>query len=263
MTIKASALLAAVTIWAAMIPAVALQGDAWWSLVFAALATVAVASSFWRRIGISRVLGVAGAWAGTSLAIIESADAAWVAIFAFLTTGVVLYSAMRRTAVLHGVAIAAAWLAVGACLTVNEGQGAWMVVFAFLTAGAVANSRSDARAGAGILWWVLAAGVIVAGGEGWTWVSVIAFLLTASSIGFGDFRFPTGIEWDLFGRGGGESDDGEPEWRSARRERREQRRGRRYAWREFDTDAPETAPPGSGPQRIVIVERDDEAPEVR
>lgn len=268
MTIKASALLAALVIWATIVPAVVVQPDAWWALVFAVLATGAVASSFWRRLGIARVLGIGGAWAGAAIAIIETPDATWSAIFAFLSTVTILYSAMRREAILHGLAIATAWLAFGAIVVAHEGEAVWPCVMAFLTTGAIANSRGNARALAGILWWAIAAGVIVAAGGDFAWLTAVAFVLTVASVGIGDFKFPTGIEWDLFGRGGGDDESGErfdPFDRGSRAERRAERHARRHrGWREYDTGepAPEPPPP-SGPRRIIIVERDDEAPDVR
>ena len=39
---------------------------------------------------------------------------------------------------------------------------------------------------------------------GWYWLGVIAFVLTVSSLGFGGFRFPRALEWDLFDRDDGD-----------------------------------------------------------
>ncbi|MCC6386685.1 MAG: hypothetical protein IT302_04810 [Dehalococcoidia bacterium] len=261
MTIKASALLAVIVIWAAIVPAVALQNDAWWALLFAFFATGAVASSFWRRLGMARVIGIAGAWAGAAIAIVESADVTWVSVLAFVATLTILYSAMRRDAILHGAAIAAVWLILGGIITVSEGGGAWTTVFAFLTTATLANSRGNARPLSAILWWGIAGGVIAVADGDFAWLAVIAFVLTASSVGFGDFNFPTGIEWDLFGRGS-TGDEDEPFVRTSRAERR----ARRHAgWREFDTNDPESATgtPPDAPRRVVIVERDDDPGEVR
>lgn len=266
MTIKASALLAVVVIWAAIIPAVAAEHDAWWALIFAFLATGAVASSFWRRLGMSRVAGIAGAWAGVAIAIVESPDATWASILAFVSTLTILYSALRREAILHGAAIAAAWLVFGGIVTVSEGDATWTCVFAFLTTATIANSRGNARPLSAILWWGIAGGVIAVADGDFAWLTVIAFLLTATSVGFGDFNFPTGIEWDLFGRGS-TGDEDEPFVRTSRAERRAERRARRHGgWREFDTNDPDSdagTPSPDAPRRVVIVERDDDPGEVR
>lgn len=157
MTIKATAALSILAIWAAMIPAIVVHPHAWWSLIFAFLATCAIGVSAWRRLGLSRLIAIAGTWAGTAVAIAADSANAWVAIFAFLTTAVVVYSIMRRDAVASGLGIAAAWLVVGGVLFANDDPGgAWINVFAFLTAAAIANNRLSNRGLGSILWWCLA-----------------------------------------------------------------------------------------------------------
>ena len=121
MTIKASALLSIVAIWATMIPAVIAEPGEWWSLIFAGLATMAIGISSWRRLGLSRVIAIAGIWAGTALATVESDG--WIAIFAFLATATAVHSIMQRTAILNGVAIATAWLVVGIVVNGADGDG--------------------------------------------------------------------------------------------------------------------------------------------
>jgi hypothetical protein len=204
MTIKASALLSIIAIWAAMIPAVAVEHASWWALIFAALATGAVGTGAFRSLGMSRLLAIAGAWAGSALAAGSTPDGAWTAIFAFLTTGAVVYSVMRKDAVLNGLGIAVAWLVVGlAVMTSHAHEGAWTCVFAFLTAGAVANHRTQRRGVAAAGWWAIA-GVIMIAAQDYYWLSVFAFLLSTVSLGFGNFSFPRRLEWDLFER----DDDG-------------------------------------------------------
>ncbi|MBI2767060.1 MAG: hypothetical protein HYX53_14270 [Chloroflexi bacterium] len=201
MSIKASSVLAVIAIWAAMIPAVIAQPDAWWTLVFAMLATFAVGVSFWRRLGLPRVIAVAGTWTGAAMVTGYDAGAGWITIFAFLTTAALVYSSMRRDGWAHGLAIAAAWLAVGTVIVVNDDPGAaWIGIFAFLTAGSVANSRRNARAFAAILWWGIAAGVMLAG-DGWYWLAPVAFILSAMTVGMTDFHWARRFEWDLFDSG--------------------------------------------------------------
>ncbi|MCC7365434.1 MAG: hypothetical protein IT303_13795 [Dehalococcoidia bacterium] len=205
MSIKATSALSILAIWAAMIPAVIVEPDAWWSLIFAGLATASIGVSAWRRLGISRVIAVAGTWSGTALAVANEPGATWIAIFAFLSTGAIVYSVLRRDAWLSGLGIAAPWLATGIAITANEGDGAWICVFAFLTTGAVANAgRSAYRGLAAILWWGIAGAIMVIAG-GWAWLAVPAFVLSGLSIGVGDFRLPRRFEWDLFDR----DDDGD------------------------------------------------------
>jgi hypothetical protein len=205
MTIKASSLLSIIAIWGAMIPAVIVEPGSWWSLLFAALATAAVGTGAFRRLGISRLIAISGIWAGTGLAAGSDSDAAWVAVFAFLATGATVHSLMRRDAYLGGLGILVAWLVTGLTVLVSDGhEGAWISVFAFLTAGAVANTRGNPRGIAAIIWWA-GAGTIMVATEDWYWLSAIAFILTATSLGFGGFRFPRRLEWDLFER---DDDDG-------------------------------------------------------
>lgn len=200
MTLKATSLLSILAIWVASIAAVAVEHGSWWIFIFAFLATAAVGVSAWRRLGVSRLLAIAGTWAGAGIAAGATSDAAWISIFAFLTTSVVVYSTMKRDAWLLGLGISTAWLATGAVVAAH-GEGAWMGVFAFLTAGAVANSRNEVNRGvAAMLWWGAAGVIVLIAGEGWAWLGVIAFLLTAASLGFGDFSFPKGLEWDLWDR---------------------------------------------------------------
>jgi len=204
-TIKASSALSILAIWVTMIPAVIAEPDAWWGLIFALLATLAVGASAWRRLGTSRLLAIAGTWLGTAIAIGASSDATWMAVFAFLATSAVVYSTMRREALATGGGIAVAWLMAGAVVAANDGEGAWIGIFAFLTAAVVANSRGAATRGlAAMLWWGIAGFVMIAAG-GWYWLSIIAFGLSAASIGISEFRIPRKIEWDLFER----DDDGE------------------------------------------------------
>jgi hypothetical protein len=126
-------------------------------------------------------------------------------IFAFLATGAVSTGMMRRDAIALGMGVAMAWLVVGT-VTARDADAAWTSIFAFLTTGALANSRGDlARGGSAMLWWALAGGIMLIA-DGWYWLSVPAFLLSATSIGFGDFRWPEGIDWDFFDR----DEDDEP-----------------------------------------------------
>jgi hypothetical protein len=199
-TLKASSLLSIAILWAAMIAAVIAEPDAWWALIFAGLATLAIGVSAWRRLGISRVVAIGGTWVGAAIAIGDNPGNAWLAIFAFLTTAVVVYSVLSRTAVITGAAIAVAWLATGVVAVDSDGDGAWICVFAFLTAAVLSNSRDDSPRGLlSMVWWGIAAGVMVAA-DGWYWLAVFAFLFSAVSLGVGAFRLPRGIEWDLFGR---------------------------------------------------------------
>lgn len=203
MTIKASSALSILAIWVTMIVAVIAEPDAWWGLIFALLATMAVGASAWRRLGTSRLLAIAGIWLGTAIAVAEGGTLA--SVFAFLATAAVVYSVMRRDALAIGGGIAVTWLMAGAVIAANGGDGAWISVFAFLTAAVVANSRGSAARGlAAMLWWSLAGIVTIVAG-GWYWLSVIAFVLSAASIGISEFRIPRKIEWDLFER----DDDGE------------------------------------------------------
>ncbi|MGI8926910.1 MAG: hypothetical protein ACR2HN_09735 [Tepidiformaceae bacterium] len=200
MTIKATSLLSLLAIWAAMLPAVVFADAPVWTLIFAGLATAAVGIGAWRRLGVSRVIAIAGAWAGAALASGSEPDAAWVTVFAFLTTGAVVYSIMRRDALGVGAGVAAAWLVTGLVVAAQDGGGAWIAVFAFLTAGSLANSRSlHIRGLTAVLWWGIA-GTIMLAADGWFWLAVIAFLLSAASFGFQDFHLPRRLEWDLFDR---------------------------------------------------------------
>lgn len=200
MTIKASSLFSIIAIWATMIPAVILEPDGWWSLFFAAFATLVVGVNAWRRLGWSRLLSIVGIWLGTAAAISESSGAAWTSIFAFLATFAVVLSIMRREAVGIGVGIAFAWLVTGAVVVANDGAGAWIAIFAYLTTFALANNRGfHAKGFAAMLWWGLAGAVMIAAG-GWYWLSIFAFILSALSVGITQIRIPRGIEWDLWDR---------------------------------------------------------------
>lgn len=200
MTIKATSLLSILAIWACMIPAVAIEPDAWWSLIFAFLATGAVGIGAWRRLGLSRLVAVAGIWAGTAAAVASDPESTWVSIFAFLATGAVVYSVMRRDALTIGLGIAVTWSLVGAVLATHGHEGSWIAIFAFLTAGSLANTRRHSAKGlAAILWWGIACTIMLATG-GWYWLGVFAFILSATTVGFGDFHLPRGVEWDLFER---------------------------------------------------------------
>ncbi len=199
MTIKATSMLSILAIWIGTIVGVAISHDAWPAVIFAALATGAVGVSAWRRLGISRLTALSGTWGATGWAIAAHEGNWWISIFAFLTTGAVVYSTMRRDALAAGAGIAVAWLACAAASQQHEGA-AWMAIFAFLTAGAIANTGGNVRGLSAILWWTIAGAIVVAGGSGWAWTGIIAFVLTSASLGFSDFNFPRGLEWDLFDR---------------------------------------------------------------
>lgn len=198
-TIKATSALSILAIWAAMVPAIVIEPGAWWSLMFAALATAAIGIGSWRKLGLSRLIAIAGTWAGAAIAIANAPGSAWVSVFAFLTTAVVVYSIMKRDAYLGGLGIAIAWLVTGAVIA-DTGEGVWISVFAFLTAAAVANSfgRKTRGIAAAVAW--LAAGAIMLSTGGWFWLAVIAFFLSASSLGLDGVRIPRSFEWDLFDR---------------------------------------------------------------
>lgn len=198
MTIKATSALSIVVIWVATIAGIAAAGGGYAAIVFAALATGAVGVSAWRRLGVSRLVAISGVWAGMALGMAPHEGAWWTSVFAFLSTGAIVYSVMRRDDVYVGLGIAAAWLAMGVATYKFDGA-AWMCVFAFLTTGALANTRGNAARGlSAILWWGIAAAIVVIGGNGWAWLSVPAFILTSASVGFGDFHLPRGLEWDIF-----------------------------------------------------------------
>ncbi len=200
MTIKATSLLSILVIWASMIPAVAIEPGAWWSLIFAFLATGSIGVGAWRRLGLSRLIAVTGIWAGTAAAVASDPGSAWISIFAFLSTGAVVYSIMRRDAIVSGLGICAMWAMVGAVLAAHGSEGSWIAIFAFLTTGSLANSRSRTAKGlATMLWWGVAGTIMLAAG-GWYWLCVFAFVLSAVSLGLTDFRLPRGLEWDLFER---------------------------------------------------------------
>ena len=202
-TIKATSALSILAIWVATIVTVAAEGRSWWIIIFAFLATGAVGVSAWRSLGIARLVAITGTWTGLALAAGSDPGAAWASAFAFLTTGAVVYSTMKKEALVLGAGIAAAWLAVGIAVAAaaEADNVTWMCVFAFLTAGAIANSGGNvARGGSAILWWSVTCAVVIIAGPSWAWLSVLAFVLTAASIGFGDFHLPTRLEWDLFDR---------------------------------------------------------------
>jgi len=200
-SIKATALLSILAIWVTMIPAVIAEPGAWWSLIFAALGTLAIGPSAFRRLGLSRLIAIFGTWLGTAFAVGSDERAAWASIMAFLATGAIVYSAMRRDAWVAGLGIAVAWVMTGAVVAANEGEGAWISVFAFLTAGAVANGQGSGavRGLATMLWWGIA-GLVMIAANGWYWLSIIAFLLSAIALGAGDIQVPKRLEWDLFDR---------------------------------------------------------------
>lgn len=199
MTIKASSLLAVTAIWAATIAGVALEPDAWWALIFAALATPVVGIGFWRRLGLSRLIAIAGIWAGAAIMFGSDAHHAWTSVFAFLATAPVTYSPMRRDALVLGLGVALPWIFAG-IVVASTGEGAWIAVFTFLTAATVPATRGNWEKGvAAILWWGVACGIMLAT-DGWYWLAVIAWLLTTISLGPRDFRWPRGIEWDLWDR---------------------------------------------------------------
>lgn len=201
-TIKATSLLAILIVWGCVIPAIVLETGAWWSAIFAFLATTAIGISAWRRIGLARVLAIAGIWGGTAAAMARDADATWTSVFAFLATGAVVYGIMRRDGLLVGLGVAATWAMTGAVAALDA-EAAWISVFAFLTTGALANSRwNPGRGIAAIVWWG-AAGAVMLATQDWYWLCVPAFLLTAAAIPFGGVpraRIPRNFEWDLFDR---------------------------------------------------------------
>jgi hypothetical protein len=205
MTLKVSSLLSIVAIWVADITAVVIEPDCWWSIIFAGLATFAVGAGAFRRLGMSRLIAISAIWAGTAIAMADNPDATWISIFAFLSTGAAVHSFMKKDSYLGGLGIALPWLLVGpAVASATDQEPAWICVIAFLTTAAIANSRGDRRGLAALIWWG-AAGAIMLLTDDWYWLSVIAFVMTVSSFGFGGFSFPRGIEWDLFDR----DDDGD------------------------------------------------------
>ncbi len=202
MTIKATSLLSLVAIWAAMIPAVIVNHDAWWTLIFAFLASGAVGIGMWRRLGIARLIALIAVWAGTAFAVGANGNSEWMAIFAFLATGAVVYSAMRRTAWLLGIGIAVAWGVTGAAAVRSDGDATWICIFAFLTAATVANSwRGQSRGIAAAGWWGIA-GTIMLAADDYYWLAVLAWLFSTAAIGIGHggFTLPRRFEWDLFER---------------------------------------------------------------
>jgi hypothetical protein len=193
--LRASVLIAVVIIWASMIPAVASDGDEWWTLIFAGLATLVIFSGGWRSLGLSRLVALAGIWASTGMA--TASNGGTTAVFAFLATAVVVHGWMRQDAILNGLGIATAWFTSGLAVWASDGGGEWTSVFAFLTAAVVANHRSERRGGAAILWWGIAAAIIVASDGDYFWLTPIAFVLTAMALGFRGFTMPRRVEWDL------------------------------------------------------------------
>ena len=205
MTIKATSALSILAIWVATITGIVVAGGGSPVIIFAFLATAAVGISAWRRLGLSRLIAIAGMWSSVAIGMGGHTNNWWISIFAFLSTGAVVYSLMRRDDVMIGVGVAAAWLAVGIASAKFDGA-AWMCIFAFLTTGALSNTRGDSARGlSAILWWGIVLGVVLVGGASWAWLSIPAFILTAASLGLGDFRFPRALEWDLFDR----DDDGD------------------------------------------------------
>jgi hypothetical protein len=205
MTVKATSLLALAAIWVSTILAVMAEPEGWPAIIFALLASTSIAPRLWRSIGLSKLIAIAAPWAATGLAVAGDPDGWWVSIFAFLTTAAVSLGIMRKDAMALGAGIAVAWAVVGVT-TADDPDAAWTSIFAFLTAGALANSHGEwARGGSAMVWWGLA-GAIMLIADGWYWMSIPAFLLSASSIGFGDFEFPRRIDWDFFDR----DDDDDP-----------------------------------------------------
>ncbi|HKS91844.1 MAG TPA: hypothetical protein VJQ83_07940 [Tepidiformaceae bacterium] len=202
MTIKATSLLALIAIWTGTIVAVVISPGASWLIIFSVLASGAVGVSLWRRLGIPRVIAVAAVWASIAVMVGFHTDAAWASIFAFVSTGAIVYSGMRRDAYVAALGIAAAWGITAAVGAAHDDAGAtWICIFAFLTTGAVANSFGVTRGLSAILWWGIAGAIILATGGDYAWLAIFAFVLTASSIGFGGgFSFPRRFEWDLFDR---------------------------------------------------------------
>jgi hypothetical protein len=201
MTVKASSVLSILVVWVTMGVAVAAHADEWPVLIFAFLTTGAVGISAWRSLGLSRLIAITGVWVATMIGSLYAEAGLFMSIFAFLSTAAVVYSGLHRDATANGTGIAAAWLASGIVVAANGDDAAWISVFAFLTAGALANTRGrDGRGFGAVLWWGLAAAVMIIAGSGWEWLCVPAFLFTEFSLGFNEFNLPRGIEWDLFKR---------------------------------------------------------------
>jgi hypothetical protein len=200
-TVKATSLLALLSIWTGTVIAIAISPDAWWIVFFSFLASGAVGISLWRRLGIPRVIAVAAVWASIAVMVGFHADAAWAAIFAFVSTGAIVYSGMRRDAYFSALGIATAWGITAAIGAAHDDAGAtWVCIFAFLTTGAVANTFGIARGISAVIWWGIAGAIILATGGDFAWLTVFAFILSAASIGVGGFHFPRRFEWDLFDR---------------------------------------------------------------
>jgi hypothetical protein len=154
-----------------------------------------VGIGFWRRLGLPRVIAIAGIWGGTAL-VVGNDQGTWPALFAFFATCAVVYSLMRRDAYVLGLGIGFVWLAF-ALIVVDQQQAAWIAIFAFLTAATTASSRSTwAKGAAAMIWWSIAAAIILAA-DGLYWLTVIAWLLGGASMGFRDWNFPRRIEWDI------------------------------------------------------------------
>ena len=146
------------------------------------------------------VLSILAIWVASIAAVVIEPDSWWILIFSSLATGAVGVSAWRRLGISRLLAIAGTWggTAIAASST---SDAAWTAIFAFLATGAVANSRNETGRGvAALIWWGVAGAIVLIAGDGWAWLGVIAFILTSISLGFGDFSFPRGVEWDLWDR---------------------------------------------------------------
>jgi len=195
-TIKVSSLLAVIAIWAAMITAVINEPDAAWSLVFAALATAAIGIGFWRRLGLSRLVAITGIWAGTVL-VVGSGEAAWPSVLAFFATAVIAHAPGGRAIFLLDLAAAFVWL-IAAFVVVDQHDGSYVLVFAALTVWSLVGGHPERASGAvTILWWALAASIILVA-DGFYRLSVLAWILSASSFDRATWRLPRKVEWDIF-----------------------------------------------------------------
>lgn len=198
-TLKASAVLATIAVWAASITAVVIRQGSWPILIFALLTTVMIGANAWRRLGLSRLLAIIGIWAGTAIIAAVDDGRSWPALFALFTTATVVFGGLGRNAWLQGLAIAAPWLATSAAVGTQGGDVAWMVVVAFFSTIAIANTRRKLlRSVLALVWWNLTGLAVVVGGGDWAWLAFGALVLAWFPLGGGGFRFARGFEWDLW-----------------------------------------------------------------
>ncbi len=201
MTIKihATALTCLAAIWGSAVSIVILQTDAWWTLVVAALASLAV--GFWRSIPRVRVLSIAAIWGSTAAIIAIDAGYAWVSVPAvsvpaLFATGLTSFGRVDREAILSPLGITASWVAVAVAVVGTEG-GAWITVFALLATGALANVKGHRMIGVlAILGWGVSAFLIILF-DGAYWIVAIAFVLSLAHFSGHGLRIPTRFEWDF------------------------------------------------------------------